>query len=158
MTLAAARSAVARVIDPEIPVLTIDDLGILRNVEIEGSTVIVTITPTYSGCPAMSMISADIEAALHEAGFDHVDVRTVLSPAWTTDWMGEDAKRRLAEYGIAPPGHTASGGPTLVQLGVRCPHCGSVNTREHSRFGSTACQAQFICAACGEPFDHFKAH
>jgi ring-1,2-phenylacetyl-CoA epoxidase subunit PaaD len=153
ITAAEARRVVAQVRDPEIPVLTIEDLGILRDVSVEGASVTVTITPTYSGCPALSMITADIQAALRDNGVDSATVRTVLSPAWTTDWMTDAARQRIADYGIAPPQARAAG---LLQVGIRCPHCGSVSTRERSHFGATACLAQYVCTGCREPFDHFK--
>lgn len=159
------RAAVAAVPDPEIPVLTIEDLGILRDVAVEDDRVVVTITPTYSGCPAMDAIRADVVTVLRAHGVEDAEVRTVLSPAWTTDWMSEDGRRKLREYGIAPPapGATAAGGRAcgaaqVVQLGVCCPRCGSFDVRELSRFGATACQAQYACRSCLEPFDHFKAH
>jgi ring-1,2-phenylacetyl-CoA epoxidase subunit PaaD len=152
---------VAAVLDPEVPVLTIDDLGVLRDVAVDAAgRVEVTITPTYSGCPAMDAIRADIERALAVAGFDEVQVRLVLAPAWTTDWMSEAGKRKLSEYGIAPPqptGPSRGDGAVLVALSVRCPQCGSPDTRELSRFGSTACKALWVCNACREPFDHFKS-
>ncbi len=150
----------ATVCDPEIPVLTIADLGVLRDVtEDEGGRVTVTITPTYSGCPAMDTIRADLGAAFAEAGHRDVQVRTVLAPAWTTDWMSEDGRRKLEEYGIAPPGprERAEGGPVALALSVRCPQCGSPDTHELSRFASTACKSLWVCHACKEPFDHFKA-
>ena len=150
---ARARAVVAQVLDPEVPVLTIDDLGVLRDVTICDGRVEVTITPTYSGCPAMDAIRRDIEKALHGNGFPDVLVRTVLAPAWTTDWMSDDGKRKLIAYGISPPG--LRGAVPLV-LSVRCPRCGSPATREVSRFGSTACKALWSCDACLEPFDHFK--
>jgi ring-1,2-phenylacetyl-CoA epoxidase subunit PaaD len=143
------------VLDPEVPVLTIDDLGILRDVSVEGEVVEVVITPTYSGCPAMEAIRADLVEALRAAGFAQVSVRTVLSPAWTTDWMSDDGKRKLHEYGIAPP-HPRPTGPVLLALSVRCPQCGSPDTLELSRFGSTACKSLWACNACREPFDYFK--
>jgi ring-1,2-phenylacetyl-CoA epoxidase subunit PaaD len=144
--------------DPEIPVLTIADLGILRDVQIDDDgRVDVAVTPTYSGCPAMDAIKTDVAAALAEAGFHDVSVRLVLSPAWTTDWMSEDGRRKLQEFGIAPPGPRGSG-PVALALSVRCPQCGSPDTRELSRFGSTACKSLWVCQACREPFDHFKAH
>lgn len=155
-----ARAAAASVPDPEVPVLSIDDLGILRNVHITGDgTVVVTITPTYSGCPAMDAIRTDVREALSRSGFEHVEVLTVLSPAWTTDWMSEDGRRKLAEYGVAPPGtrRTGSDGRVAVTLSVRCPQCGSPDTRELSHFGSTACKSLWQCRSCAEPFDHFKA-
>ena len=152
-----ARAAAGAVPDPEVPVLTIADLGVLRDVTIgDDGAVEVTITPTYSGCPAMDTIRADVEHALREAGFGDVRVRTVLAPAWTTDWMTDAGRRALAEYGIAPPGPRPSG-PVRLALGVRCPQCGSPSTRELSRFGSTACKALWQCRSCAEPFDHFKA-
>lgn len=158
--LASARAAAAAVLDPEVPVLTIDDLGVLRGVEVtDDGTAVVTITPTYSGCPAMDVIRGDVETAVRDAGFDQVEVRTVLSPAWTTDWMTEQGKRALREFGIAPPSRRTTGsGPVLLQLSVRCPQCGSARTRETSRFGSTACKSMWVCDDCREPFDHFKAH
>ncbi|MEJ1087142.1 1,2-phenylacetyl-CoA epoxidase subunit PaaD [Microbacterium sp. Mu-80] len=149
----------AAVADPEVPVLTIEDLGVLRAVQVdETDRVIVEITPTYSGCPAMDAIRDDIVLALTADGFADVEVRTVLSPAWTTDWMSEEGKRKLTEYGIAPPsGHAAvRQGPVRLVLSIRCPRCGSLDTREVSRFGSTSCKALYECRACLEPFDHFK--
>jgi ring-1,2-phenylacetyl-CoA epoxidase subunit PaaD len=142
--------------DPELPVLSIADLGVLRGVEVtDGGTVQVTITPTYSGCPAMETIRQDVEAALTEAGFADVRVRTVLAPAWTTDWISDHGRAALQEYGIAPPGRRGSG-PVPLTLAVRCPRCGSPETREISRFGSTACKALWRCGSCMEPFDHMK--
>lgn len=160
----ALRELVGRVPDPEIPVLTIADLGVLRDVAVdEHGRVEVTITPTYSGCPAMDAIRADVLQVLAEHGHPDATVHTVLAPAWTTDWITEAGRRALAEYGIAPPGPRGSrpAGPVFVSLGrrepVACPRCGSADTRETSRFGSTACKSLHACAACGEPFDHFKA-
>ncbi|MBB4667264.1 ring-1,2-phenylacetyl-CoA epoxidase subunit PaaD [Microbacterium marinum] len=150
----------ASVHDPEVPVLTIEDLGILRDVREDAGRVTVTITPTYSGCPAMDTITQDLELAYSAAGYDRVDVVTVLAPAWTTDWMTPEGKRKLEAFGIAPP--TGRGavpaGPIRVALAVRCPRCGSLRTREVSRFGSTSCKALFECLGCLEPFDHFKVH
>jgi ring-1,2-phenylacetyl-CoA epoxidase subunit PaaD len=151
-----AREVAGAVLDPEVPVLTIADLGVLRDVTIDdGGAVEVTITPTYSGCPAMDTIRSDVEHALREAGFDGVRVRTVLAPAWTTDWMTDAGRRALAGYGIAPPGRRPAG-PAVLSLTVRCPRCGSPRTQELSRFGSTACKALWRCRDCAEPFDHFK--
>ena len=149
----------AAVADPEVPVLTIEDLGVLRAVHVDASgRVTVDITPTYSGCPAMDAIRDDIVLALTADGFEDVEVRTVLSPAWTTDWMTDAGKRKLTEYGIAPPSGRAahSRGPVRLALSIRCPRCGSLDTREVSRFGSTSCKALYECRACLEPFDHFK--
>lgn len=150
-----ARAAAAAVPDPELPMVTIEDLGILRDVIIRDDAVHVTITPTYAGCPAMDAIRADIEAAVHDAvpGCPVV-VHTALAPAWSTDDMTEAGRQKLAEAGIAPPGE----GEVSLTLTVRCPHCGSPDTRELSRFGSTACKALWVCNACREPFDHFKKH
>jgi ring-1,2-phenylacetyl-CoA epoxidase subunit PaaD len=142
--------------DPEVPVLTIEDLGVLRDVTLEAGVVTVTVTPTYSGCPAMEVIEHDVEAAVRAAGFERVVLRRVLAPAWTTDWMSEAGRRKLEEYGVAPPPQRA-GGPVPVSLSVRCPQCGSADTSELSRFGSTACKSMWRCASCREPFDHFKA-
>jgi ring-1,2-phenylacetyl-CoA epoxidase subunit PaaD len=160
-TVAAAHLALAEVTDPEIPVLTLEDLGVLRGVEVDGERVVVTLTPTYSGCPAMDEIRADTRAALERAGWREVEVRTVLAPAWTTDDMSEDGRRKLREYGIAPPSPRRDG-PVLVELGRRpvvdCPQCGSDDTEELARFASTSCKSMWRCRSCREPFDHFKAH
>ena len=168
-TAAEVREVLAHVTDPEIPVITIEDLGILREVEVDGEAVTVTITPTYSGCPAMDEIRADVRSALADAGWTDVTVRTVLSPAWTTDWMSEDGRRKLRAYGIAPPSVRAAG-PVLVQLGappprrsqqvldVACPRCDSHDTEQLTRFASTSCKSLWRCRACREPFDHFKDH
>ncbi len=143
----------ADVLDPELPVVTIADLGILRDVtEDDQGRVHVQITPTYSGCPAMETIREDLVEALTTAGYQRVDVEFVLAPAWTTDWMTDEAKDKLAAYGVAPPG------PVALALSVRCPQCGSLDTRESSRFGSTACKSLWVCGSCREPFDHFTAH
>lgn len=150
-TLADARTALAGVTDPEIPVLTVEDLGIIRDVQVDGTSVVVTITPTYSGCPAMDVISTDIEQALLAAGFVDIEIKTVFSPAWTTDWMSEDGKRKLAEFGIAPPHPTG----LAERPAVLCPRCRS-QARTVSEFGSTACKALMVCRSCGEPFDYFK--
>ncbi|WP_336501224.1 1,2-phenylacetyl-CoA epoxidase subunit PaaD [Microbacterium paraoxydans] len=150
----------AAVPDPEVPVLTIEDLGVLRSVELRGERVVVDITPTYSGCPAMDTIRDDVVLALTAAGFGDVEVRLVLSPAWTTDWMSDAGKQKLRAYGIAPPSGRAAmpAGPIRLALSVRCPRCGSLDTREVARFGSTSCKALYECRACLEPFDHFKVH
>jgi ring-1,2-phenylacetyl-CoA epoxidase subunit PaaD len=143
--------------DPELPVVTIADLGILRDVtEDDQGRVHVQITPTYSGCPAMETIRTDLVDALEAAGYLHVDVEFVLAPAWTTDWMSEEAKAKLSAYGIAPPAVRAREA-VPVDLSVRCPRCGSLETKESSRFGSTACKSLWVCRSCREPFDHFKA-
>ncbi|MBA2698597.1 MAG: phenylacetate-CoA oxygenase subunit PaaJ [Nocardioidaceae bacterium] len=152
-----ARAVVAAVLDPEVPVLTIDDLGILRDVTVDDSGhVEVTITPTYSGCPAMEAITADVTQALADRGFRDVGVRLVLAPAWTTDWMSDAGKQKLLDYGIVPP-QPRDDSTVRVTLSLRCPQCDSPDTRELSRFGSTACKALWVCNACREPFDHFKA-
>ncbi len=148
---------VAGVVDPEIPVVSIEDLGILRDVHLdESGHVEVTITPTYSGCPAMEAITADITTALAAKGCRDVAVRLVLAPAWSTDWMSDEGKRKLRDYGVAPP-HIRGTGPVSVALSVRCPQCSSTDTRELSRFGSTACKSLWSCNTCREPFDYFKA-
>ena len=158
-TTTSVRDLVASVPDPEIPVVTIEDLGILRDVRSAADGAIeVDITPTYSGCPAMDAIRADIERRLDAAGHGRVRVHLVLAPAWTTDWISAAGRRKLADYGIAPPTprHTHTGTHALLQLSIRCPLCGSPNTEELSRFGSTACKALWRCDSCREPFDHFK--
>lgn len=147
----------ARVHDPEIPVLSIADLGILRGVaEDEHGTVVVTITPTYSGCPAMDAIRQDLEREFAAAGHEAVRVETVLSPAWSTDWMTEEGKAKLEAYGIAPPTGTGHRGTVTLGLSVKCPQCHSLRTRELARFGSTSCKALYRCLDCLEPFDYFK--
>ena len=157
-----ARGLAGRVADPEIPVLTIEDLGILRDVVVDDDgNVEVTVTPTYSGCPAMDVIRDEVTRTLREHGYGEVRVRTVLAPAWTTDWMSAEGRAKLTAYGIAPPGPRPAG-PVPVRLTTRprepvaCPSCGSADTREISRFGSTACKSHHACRACLEPFDHFK--
>ncbi|WP_223263281.1 1,2-phenylacetyl-CoA epoxidase subunit PaaD [Arthrobacter sp. NamB2] len=158
-TDAAVWSIAAAICDPEIPVLTIEDLGVLRDARVTASgQVQITITPTYSGCPAMDAIRDDVTSALRDAGYDDVAVRLVLSPAWTTDWLSDDGKAKLAEYGIAPPTGTAAAGPVRVGLSVKCPQCSSLHTRELTRFGSTSCKALYVCNDCREPFDYFKVH
>jgi ring-1,2-phenylacetyl-CoA epoxidase subunit PaaD len=157
-TVPGARGIAATVLDPELPMVTIEDLGILRDVtEDDQGRVHVTITPTYSGCPAMEAIRDDLVDSLTMAGYQHVDVEFVLSPAWSTDDLTDAGRQKLARAGIAPPGPVRAGAPVSVALSVRCPQCGSLDTRESSRFGSTACKSLWVCRACREPFDHFKA-
>ena len=158
-TMPAAHTIAATVPDPELPMVTIADLGILRDVtEDDQGRVHVTITPTYSGCPAMETIRQDLVDTLLTAGYQRVDVEFVLAPAWTTDDMTDEGRAKLEGAGIAPPGPVAGGGPVPLTLSVRCPQCGSLDTRESSRFGSTACKSLWVCRSCREPFDHFKAH
>ena len=134
--------------DPEIPVISVVDLGVVRGVSVAGDAVEVTITPTYSGCPAMAMISMDIETALARQGVTKLTLKTQIAPAWTTDWLSEKGRARLEDYGIAPP--RPAGGPE------RCPHCRSTAVEKVSQFGSTPCKAQWRCTDCLEPFDYFK--
>jgi ring-1,2-phenylacetyl-CoA epoxidase subunit PaaD len=144
-----------KVCDPEVPVLTIMDLGIVRDVAINGDEVQVTITPTYTGCPAMDMIAMNIRLALLENGYKNTKIISVLSPAWTTDWMSDEGKAKLQRYGIAPPKGTAG---TIAADGIECPQCHSIDTKLLSEFGSTACKALYQCQDCKEPFDYFKCH
>jgi ring-1,2-phenylacetyl-CoA epoxidase subunit PaaD len=137
----------ASVTDPEIPVLSIADLGVLRSVEVEGEKVVVTITPTYSGCPAMGQIEDDIRAALTREGVEKVEVRTVFSPAWSTDDISPEGRAKLEAFGIAPP---------VPEEEILCPRCQADKPRLVARFGSTACKALMVCSSCGEPFDYFK--
>ena len=149
----------ALVCDPEIPVLTIEDLGVLRSVAVKPDGTHVILTPTYSGCPAMEAMRDDVTAALTGAGYRNVTVELVLAPAWTTDWMSEEGKAKLVGYGIAAPtGHSGvrPTGTVRLQLAIKCPRCSSLNTRELARFGSTSCKALFECRDCLEPFDYFK--
>jgi len=148
----------AAVVDPEIPVLTLADLGVVRDVTVADGRVEVAITPTYSGCPATAVIAADIRQALQAQGIADAKVRTVLAPAWTTDWMSEEGRRKLAAYGIAPPVKGAGRGALFGVEPATCPQCGSADTAEISRFGSTPCKALWRCNACREPFDQFKCH
>lgn len=143
--------------DPEVPVISVRELGVLRDVSVNQGKVLVTITPTYTGCPAMDVMREDIERELRNAGIDRIEVQQVLSPAWTTDWISEEGKRKLKEYGIAPPEKTADiralkGAAPIVE----CPQCGSKDTVMLSAFGSTACKALWKCNSCLEPFDQFK--
>jgi ring-1,2-phenylacetyl-CoA epoxidase subunit PaaD len=161
--LSGPRAVAETVTDPELPMLTLADLGVLRDVRVERGTVVVEITPTYTGCPAMGVMRADLVHALHRAGFADVDVRTVLSPAWTTDWISAAGRRKLAEAGIAPPGQAPvrAAGPVPLTLGptrrtADCPLCGSEDTEELSEFGATACKALRRCRSCREPFEHVK--
>lgn len=146
--------------DPEVPVLSVVELGVVRQVEVSGTSVTVTITPTYSGCPALQAIEQDIESALRAGGYETVTLKTEYAPAWTTDWMSEPAKEKLRAYGIAPPGHVTA--QQIQPLGatvrtVSCPFCGSPNTSLESEFGPTACKSLHVCHACRQPFEHFKA-
>lgn len=156
-----ALEVIGTVPDPEVPVISVVELGIVREVDVEeDGGVRVTITPTYSGCPAMHEIEKDIRTALAAAGVSRVEMRTVLSPAWTTDWIGPEAREKLRAYGIAPPGKAEQGGLitlTRARTPVPCPWCGSKDTELRSEFGSTACKAIHVCKGCRQPFDEFKA-
>jgi len=157
-----AWQALAQVVDPELPVLTVVDLGIVREVAATGDAVEVVITPTYSGCPATHAIEEAIRRALAAAGFAGARVRTSLSPAWTTDWMSAEGKEKLRQFGIAPPGERAAESPAKLRwfraeaAGVDCPRCGSADTERLAEFGATACKALYRCRKCREPFDYFK--
>lgn len=183
MVKTGAYEVAARVVDPELRVVTIAELGILRSVETDGERAVATITPTYSGCPAMDVIRADVGSALRAAGWREVEVVIQLRPAWSTDWLAESGRAKLAAAGIAPPGPAAPSGPVPLGLphpsprsvedsaasglpgssrvpdtaGVTCPRCGSEDTAELSRFGSTACKALWRCDRCREPFEYVKA-
>ncbi|HEV2549494.1 MAG TPA: 1,2-phenylacetyl-CoA epoxidase subunit PaaD [Stellaceae bacterium] len=151
-------AAAAHVVDPEIPVLSIVDLGVLRAIEVEDGIVRVSITPTYSGCPAMRTIELSLEAALRSAGIEQFRIETVLAPAWTTDWLSDEGRRKLRAFGIAPPTGTTSRRALFGADAVTCPRCGSADTERLSEFGSTACKALYRCRQCREPFDYFKCH
>ncbi len=154
-------SILETVVDPEVPVLTITDLGIVRDVVINNEDIEIVITPTYTGCPAMDMIAANIKMELLANGFKNLKVTSVLSPVWTTDWMSEEGKRKLKEYGIAPPNpkqQVCSNDLFAAAEAVQCPHCNSHHTHRISEFGSTACKALYQCNDCKEPFDYFKCH
>jgi ring-1,2-phenylacetyl-CoA epoxidase subunit PaaD len=148
------------VMDPEVPVLSVVELGIVRDVSVGESGVVVTITPTYSGCPALRVIEQDIEAALRAHGVERVEVETSYMPAWTTDWIPAEAREKLRAYGIAPPGAADHDAPVTIgrrRVAVRCPYCGSMDTTSQSDFGSTACKAIHVCGSCRQPFEEFKA-
>jgi ring-1,2-phenylacetyl-CoA epoxidase subunit PaaD len=151
-----AWAAASVVVDPEIPVLTVADLGVLRDIKIENGVVEAIITPTYSGCPAMRMIALDIEVALERAGFRAPKITTVLSPAWSTDWMSQEGRAKLRDFGIAPPAEKAGRRALFGLERVACPRCASVEVERISEFGSTACKALYRCRTCAEPFDCFK--
>lgn len=146
--------------DPEVPVLSIVDLGIVRSVSTQADQIDITITPTYSGCPAMDVINMDIRLKLLEKGFKNIHIRQSLSPAWTTDWMSEEGKQKLKAFGIAPPNPKQQFCNTemFAEEAVQCPRCGSYHTRLVSQFGSTACKAMYQCQECKEAFDYFKCH
>lgn len=146
--------------DPEVPVLTILDLGIVRDVIIDDDLIEIVITPTYTGCPAMDMIEVNIKAVLQESGHEKIKITTILSPAWTTDWLSESGKQKLLDYGIVPPKGSSKSKRALFDDGdaIACPRCESSNTEMLSQFGSTACKAQYRCKDCLEPFDYFKCH
>jgi len=157
-----AWAVASTVVDPELPMLTLADLGVLREVEVHGDAVVVAITPTYSGCPAMATMRDDLVRRLHEEGYDDVQVRVALDPAWTTDWITAEGRAALAEAGISPPGPAPRrDGPVALQLAptrraVRCPRCDSTDVALTSEFGSTPCKAMYQCRSCLEPFDHVK--
>lgn len=157
--LARARAVAAAVPDPEIPVVTLEDLGILREVRDDGGRIVVTLTPTYTGCPATEVIRGDVSAALVEAGFARPLVNITLAPPWTTDWISAEGRRKLLEYGIAPPCASRAGGDSAVLRFVpRCPRCDSARTEAISEYGSTPCKSLYRCLACREPFDYFKPY
>jgi len=150
-------AALARIPDPEIPVVNVIEMGIVRTVEVDGNRATVSMTPTFSGCPALNVIREQLEATIRKLGFGQVEVKTVFSPPWSTDWITPEAKERLRQYGIAPPKPSDQGG--LIQLEpspIRCPRCGSFNTSVKNAFGSTLCKAFHVCNDCKEPFESFK--
>jgi ring-1,2-phenylacetyl-CoA epoxidase subunit PaaD len=163
LTLERAWDALHAVPDPEIPVISVTELGIVRNIAVDGDRAVVTVTPTYAGCPATEVIARSIEAALRAAGAAAIEVRTQLAPAWTTDWIAAGARERLRDYGIVPPGPQVAGEqPIRFQprggAALDCPRCGSGDTERLSQFGATPCKALYRCRACREPFEYFKPH
>ncbi len=157
-TATTIRAILAKVNDPEVPVLSILDLGVVRNVETEGDRILITITPTYSGCPAMDVIAMDIRLKFIEHGYRNIIINQQLSPAWTTDWMSEEGKQKLKAYGIAPPQYNRKPSGMFEEAAVDCPLCHSAHTELLSEFSSTACKAMYRCLDCREAFDHFKCH
>ena len=157
-----ARAAAAAVPDPEIPVVTLEDLGILREVRDEDGRIVVELTPTYTGCPATQVIADDVRRALADAGIDEATVRTTLSPPWSTDWITAEGRRKLRDYGIAPPAGDAPAGSAVLRFVPRtkiaCPRCDSTQVERLSEYGSTPCKALYRCVACREPFDYFKPY
>lgn len=156
-TVESIRELLATVHDPEIPVLSVLEIGIIREISVDSERVSVTITPTYSGCPAMHMIEEEIRSVLRKNGIDRVEIETTFSPAWTTEWLSENAKLKLKQYGIAPPGDEHQ--PQLLQIVLpppSCPYCASKETELRSQFGSTACKAFYFCFSCRQPFEYFK--
>ena len=153
-------SILEKVSDPEVPVLSIIDLGVVRDVSFSDERLEVVITPTYTGCPAMDMIEVEIKSILQDHGFEKINVVTILSPAWTTDWLSEAGRQKLLAYGIAPPQGSSKSKRALFdeETGIACPQCKSTNSKMISQFGSTACKAQYKCLDCEEPFDYFKCH
>lgn len=158
-----ARKAAAQIADPELPMLSLSDLGILRDVRFEEGTLVVVITPTYTGCPAIATIRSDLLRTLHADGFDTVDIRTSLSPPWSSDWISVDGRQKLAEHGISPPGPADDHGNAATSMTlimpdrlIRCPHCASFDSYELSHFSASACRALRVCRSCSEPFEHFK--
>lgn len=154
---------VNRVKDPEIPTISVVELGVVRNIELINGKVIVTITPTYSGCPALDVMRNDIALELKESGYEDIEIKTVLSPAWTTDWLSDTAKQKLIESNIAPPITTANEYANLLNVvddspPVPCPYCNNMNTKLVAEFGTTACKSLYLCNECSQPFDYFKPH
>lgn len=148
----------SEIVDPEIPVLTIEEIGMLRDVLITEKGYEIILTPTYTGCPAMGIIDEDIERLLAEKGVGPVSVKLVYAPAWTTDWITDAAKEKMRKYGISPPEHSSCSKAFSPGSTVACPKCGSADTQLISRFGATACKALYKCNSCKEPFEHFKCH
>lgn len=143
--------------DPEIPVVSITDMGMVRDVQVDGERVTVTFTPTFSGCPALHVIRDSIGQAVRDLGVENVEVKSTLTPPWTTDWMNADARERLRQYGIAPPAPAGEGLITLEAEPTRCPRCGSLNVNLTASFGSTLCKRLYVCGSCKEPFEGFKS-
>jgi ring-1,2-phenylacetyl-CoA epoxidase subunit PaaD len=154
----AVRRLLEAVPDPEVPVLSVVDLGIVRAMRFEGERLIVSVTPTYSGCPATGVIALSIETALRDAGYADVVIETQIAPAWTTDWISDEGRAKLLAYGIAPPAEGARCAAELATPVIECPRCGSLATEQVSRYGSTPCKAHWRCRDCLEPFDYFKRH